>query len=97
MINLSDCKRIHFIGIGGIGMSAIAEILLERGFQVSGSDMKESEMVDKLIASGAEVYLGHRAKNVEGADLVVYTAAVSDDNPEIARARELGIPAVTRA
>ena len=64
MINLSDCKRIHCIGIGGIGMSAIAEILLERGFQVSGSDMKESEMVDKLIARGAEVYLGHRAKNV---------------------------------
>ena len=55
MINLSDCKRIHCIGIGGIGMSAIAEILLERGFQVSGSDMKESEMVDKLIASGAEI------------------------------------------
>ena len=97
MINLTDCKRIHCIGIGGIGMSAIAEILLERGFQVSGSDMKESEMVDKLIASGAEIFLGHRAKNVEGADLVVYTAAVSDDNPEIARARELGIPAVTRA
>ena len=97
MINLSDCKRIHCIGIGGIGMSAIAEILLERGFQVSGSDMKESEMVEKLIASGAEIFLGHRAKNVEGADLVVYTAAVSDDNPEIARARELGIPAVTRA
>ncbi len=97
MINLTDCKRIHCIGIGGIGMSAIAEILLERGFQVSGSDMKESEMVDKLIAHGAKIYLGHRAKNVEEADLVVYTAAVSDDNPEITRAKELGIPAITRA
>lgn len=97
MINLSDYKRIHCIGIGGIGMSAIAEILLERGFQVSGSDMKESEIVDKLIAQGAEIHLGHREKNVEGADLVVYTAAVSEDNPEIARAAELGIPAVTRA
>ena len=97
MMNLSEYKRIHCIGIGGIGLSGIAEILLSRGYEVSGSDMRESDITEKLIGDGAVVYLGHRAKNVEGADLVVYTVAVGDDNPELARARELGIPAVTRA
>ena len=97
MINLSEYRRIHCIGIGGIGLSGIAEILLSRGYEVSGSDMRESDITEKLIGDGAKVYLGHRAKNVEGADLVVYTVAVGDDNPELARARELGIPTVTRA
>lgn len=100
MVNLSDFEHIqhvHCIGIGGIGLSAIAEILLARGYTVTGSDMKESEMVDKLIAGGANIFLGHRAKNVEGADLVVYSAAVSQDNPELVRAAELGIPTATRA
>ncbi|MFV0517534.1 MAG: UDP-N-acetylmuramate--L-alanine ligase [Aminipila sp.] len=97
MINLSEYKHIHCIGIGGIGLSAIAEILLERGHIVSGSDMKESEITDRLIKNGAHVFLGHREKNVEGADLIVYSAAVTQDNPEMARAIELNIPAVTRA
>lgn len=97
MIDLSEYKRIHCIGIGGIGLSGIAEILLSRGYEVSGSDMRESDITEKLIGDGAVVYLGHRAKNVEGADLVVYTVAVGDDNPELARARELGIPTMTRA
>ncbi len=100
MIELSDfehIKQVHCIGIGGIGLSAIAEILLDRGYTVTGSDMNESDMVDKLIASGAHIFLGHRAKNVEGADLVVYSAAVSQDNPELVRAAELGIPTATRA
>lgn len=97
MINLSDFKRIHCIGIGGIGLSAIAEILLSRGYQVSGSDMRESEITERLCNDGAMIYLGHRAKNVENTDLIIYSAAVGRDNPELARAEELGIPAITRA
>lgn len=97
MINLADFKRVHCIGIGGIGLSAVAEILMSRGYEVSGSDMRESEMTDKLIADGADIYLGHRARNVENAELVIYSSAVGSDNPELARANELGIPTVTRA
>lgn len=97
MINLSDINHAHCIGIGGIGLSAIAEILLSRGYTVTGSDMKESDVTDKLIKKGAHIFLGHREKNVEGAQLVIYSAAVSADNPELVHARELGIPTVTRA
>lgn len=97
MIDLNNHKKIHCIGIGGIGLSAIAEILLNKSFQVTGSDMKESEITDRLIRDGACIFLGHRSKNVEGADLVVYSAAVGLDNPELQRAAQLGIPAITRA
>ncbi len=97
MVNLSACKQIHCIGIGGIGLSGIAEILLTRGHKVTGSDMREGDITDRLMAKGADIFLGHRAKNVEGADLVIYSAAVGRDNPELARARELGIPTATRA
>ena len=82
MINLSQLKQVHCIGIGGIGLSAIAEIFLSRGCTVTGSDMKESEVTDHLIEKGAHIFLGHREKNVEGADIVVYSAAVGADNPE---------------
>jgi len=97
LIDLNNHKKIHCIGIGGIGLSAIAEILLNKGFQVTGSDMKESEITDRLIRDGACIFLGHRSKNVEGADLVVYSAAVGLDNPELQRAAQLGIPSITRA
>ena len=97
MVNLPDYNKIHCIGIGGIGLSAIAEILLSRGYQVSGSDMRESDITEKLMEDGANIFLGHRAKNVEGVDLVIYSAAVGSDNPELARAEELGIPSITRA
>ncbi|MBQ3123635.1 MAG: UDP-N-acetylmuramate--L-alanine ligase [Firmicutes bacterium] len=97
MINLSNINHAHCIGIGGIGLSAIAEILLERGCTVTGSDMKESDITDKLIKKGAHIFLGHRDRNVEGAQLVIYSAAVSDENPELVRAKELGIPCVSRA
>lgn len=97
MLNLSNFKHIHCIGIGGIGLSAVAKILLSRGYKVTGSDMKESELTDKLIAEGAVIYLGHRAKNIEGADLIIYSSAVSPDNPELSKAKEDGIQAVTRA
>ena len=78
-------------------MSAVAEVFMSRGFEVSGSDMRESDITEKLMKQGAKIFLGHRAKNVEDADLVVYTVAVGGDNPELVRARELGIPTVTRA
>lgn len=88
MIDLSDFKNIHCIGIGGVGLSAIAEILLARGYRVSGSDMKESEITDKLQALGAKIYIGHRAENAADADLVIYSAAIADENPEMVRAKE---------
>lgn len=97
MINLSEFKKIHCIGIGGIGLSAIAEILMSRGYQMSGSDMKESEITDKLIEDGAKIYFEHKAENVEDVELIIYSAAVGKDNPELVRAAELGIPAITRA
>ena len=97
MLNLKKFKHIHCIGIGGIGLSAIAEIFLSRGCVVSGSDMKESEITDKLIKQGAVIYLGHRAKNIAEAELVVYSSAVSQDNPEIVAAMENGIPTASRA
>ena len=97
MIDLSHYKNIHCIGIGGIGLSAIAEILLSRGFKVTGSDMKESDITAKLAKNGAGIFIGHREENVEDADLVVYSAAVGKDNPELKRAGERGIPAITRA
>ncbi|MEG1930184.1 MAG: UDP-N-acetylmuramate--L-alanine ligase [Anaerovorax sp.] len=97
MLNLSQFTHIHCIGIGGIGLSAIAEIFLSRGYRVTGSDMKESELTDKLIQSGASVFLGHREKNVEGADLVIYSAAVSPDNPELKKAIANGVRIASRA
>lgn len=97
MIRFPEINQVHCVGIGGIGLSAIAEILLSNGLTVTGSDMKESEITDKLIESGAHIFLGHRAKNVEGADLLIYSAAVSLDNPELVRAGELNIPIVSRA
>ena len=97
MINLSNYKHIHCVGIGGIGLSAIAEVFLTRGYWVSGSDMKESDTTEKLRDSGALIFIGHEEGNVLGADLVVYSAAVSLDNPELATAVENGIPIATRA
>lgn len=97
MVNLSECRQIHCIGIGGIGLSAIAEILISRGYHVTGSDMRESDITERLMKDGANIFLGHRAKNVENADLVVYSAAVSADNPELVRAREQNIPTASRA
>lgn len=90
-------KSVFFIGIGGISMSALAHILKNDGYSVSGSDFKDSDTAKELVASGIPVAIGHKAENVEGAGLVVYTAAIKDDNPELVRAKELGIPAIERA
>jgi len=95
--NINKEKSVFFIGIGGISMSALAHILKNDGYSVAGSDFKESDTVKELIASGIPVAVGHRAENVENAGLVVYTAAIKEDNPELCRARELGIPAIERA
>ena len=96
-MELSEVKQVHCIGIGGIGLSAIAEILLSRGISVSGSDSKETEITDRLIKRGAKLYLGHRAKNIGEADIIVYSAAAPMDNPEIMAAKEKGLPVLTRA
>ena len=92
-----DIKRIHFIGIGGSGMCPLAEILHSEGFEMTGSDMNEGETLDRIRSYGIKVYMGHRAENIEGAQLVVYTAAVKKDNPELVAAQEKGIPAIERS
>src|SRR5918999_5708624 len=90
-------QHIHFIGIGGSGMSGIAEILLGLGYRVSGSDQKRGETVDRLEQLGAKVCIGHEAANVDGAHVVVYSSAVSPDNVEVRTARERQIPVIPRA
>jgi UDP-N-acetylmuramate--alanine ligase len=94
----STVKKIHFVGIGGIGMSGIAEILLSQGFNVSGSDMNQSENTDYLVNLGAEVQIGHAESNIEGAEVVVYSSAVKPlENPETKLALENNIPVIRRA
>lgn len=90
-------SRVHFIGIGGISMSGLAEILLSNGYKVSGSDRNESELTNHLKEKGAEIYIGHDGNNVKSADLIVYTAAIPSDNPELLKAKELNIPTMDRA
>lgn len=90
-------EYVHFIGIGGISMSGIAKVLLNNGIKVSGSDISESDTVAELRADGAEVFIGHDAKNITNQTLVVYTSAVKDDNPEIVAAKEKGIELIDRA
>ena len=94
--NLKQYKRIYMIGIGGTSMSGIAEILNKWGFEIAGSDTILSEVTEKLNATGIPVAIGHNENNVEGADLVVYSAAIKDDDVELVKARELGIPTVER-
>ena len=90
-------KKIHFIGIGGISMSGLAAVLLNSGFKVSGSDSKDSPIVEKLRTEGAEIYIGHSRDNIKDVDLVVYTAAIPSDNPEIIEAKEKNIQLMDRA
>lgn len=88
---------IHFIGIGGIGMSAIAKILVSKGYKVTGSDLRKNRTVIRLQAQGVKIFLGHEASNVQQADVVVYSSAVRDTNPEIIRAKELQLKIIKRA
>jgi UDP-N-acetylmuramate--alanine ligase len=91
-------KHVHFVGIGGIGMSGIAELLLNLGYSVSGSDVRETDITNRLASLGAGIFIGHTADNVQGADVVVLSSAISDDNPEARGARNLGkTPVIRRA
>lgn len=97
MINLEDThQHVHFVGIGGVGVSAIAEILHNRGFRVSGSDAKSSPLTENLADKGMAITYGHKAELVEDAEFIVYTTAVNEQHPELARALELGIPCISR-
>ena len=97
MLELNKFKHIFCIGIGGIGLSALAEIFLSRGCKVSGSDMKASEITENLEQKGAVVYFSHDSNQIKGADLLIYSSAVSMDNPELKAAISAGIPTLTRA
>ncbi|MFC1863729.1 UDP-N-acetylmuramate--L-alanine ligase [Thermodesulfobacteriota bacterium] len=97
MATFGKVKHIHFIGIGGIGMSGIAELLLNLGYTVSGSDIADSKVTARIAVLGGKIFLGHKSKNIEGADVVVYSSAVPDDNPEIVEAKEQYIPVIPRA
>jgi len=90
-------QRVHFVGIGGIGMSGIAEVLLNLGFKISGSDLKPSAVTERLASLGATVFEEHRPENVGDAEVVVASSAVAHDNPELAEARTLHIPVIQRA
>ncbi|HEY6770382.1 MAG TPA: UDP-N-acetylmuramate--L-alanine ligase, partial [Candidatus Sulfotelmatobacter sp.] len=90
-------QRIHFVGIGGIGMSGIAEVLLNLGYKVSGSDLKITTVTQRLAGLGAAIFEGHLAENIAGAEVVVASSAISGQNPEVAEARKLHVPVIQRA
>jgi UDP-N-acetylmuramate--alanine ligase len=87
-------SKIHFIGIGGIGMSGIAEVLISLGYKISGSDVSESPNVKKLRSLGTEIFIGHKTENVKDATVVVYSSAVNEANPEVIEAKRNGIPVI---
>src|SRR5713226_8238203 len=89
-------QPVHFVGIGGIGMSGLAEVLLDMGYHVTGSDLKFSPATDRLVSHGAKVFEGHAAENLSGAKAVVVSSAVRSDNPEVIEARRLGLPGIHR-
>jgi UDP-N-acetylmuramate--alanine ligase len=94
---LRKIQHVHFVGIGGSGMSGIAEVLLNLGYKVSGSDLKRSAVTDRLASLGAKVFEGHTADNAAGADVVVTSTAVRPQNPEVVEARRRGVPVIPRA
>ena len=97
-LNFNEPIHVHFIGIGGISMSGLAEILLEKGFTISGSDSKESDLTDILTSKGATIFYGQKAENIiPGIQLVVYTAAIHEDNPEFAESKAQQLPMLSRA
>ena len=89
-------KSFHFVGIGGIGMSGIAQVLLQMGYKISGSDIKENKNTRMLQSMGAKIYIPHSEENVKDAQVVVYSSAIPMDNPEIKKAKEMGIPVISR-
>ena len=95
--NFNSIKKIHFIGIGGISMSGLAEIMMNMGYQISGSDLNCTPITQKLSSVGMQIYYSHDSSNVIGADLVIYTAAIKPNNPEFEEAIRLKIPMLERA
>lgn len=93
---LTGKKHVHFIGIGGSGMYPLAQILHSKGFYLTGSDNNETETLKAVRNMGIPVYMGQRAENIEGADLIVYTAAIMSDNPELIAAKASGVKTVER-
>src|SRR2546427_12102007 len=89
-------SRMHFVGIGGIGMSGIARVLLNLGCRITGSDLKPTEITHELARSGARIFKGHRASHVNGAEVLVVSSAVDASNPEVARARRMKLPVLRR-
>jgi len=96
-MTLSSNEHIHFIGVGGIGMSGIAQVLASKGYKISGSDLKATPLTRKLSSMGVRTFEGHDAANVEGATTIVYSSAVRESNPELKRARKEGLEVVRRA
>ncbi len=96
-MNFLRVKRLHFVGIGGIGMSGLAELLKSVGLEVTGSDLALSETTQRLKSLGIQVHQGHRAENTVGADVVIYSSAVNEGNPEVVAARAAGLPVIKRA
>ncbi|TQR33167.1 UDP-N-acetylmuramate--L-alanine ligase [Campylobacter sp. MIT 99-7217] len=96
MLRRANLQKIHFIGIGGIGISALARFLKEKGFSISGSDLKESKITDELFKEGVKISIPHRAQNVAGADLVIYSAAIKEENVELKEALKQGIKCLCR-
>ncbi len=94
---MNTIKNVHFVGIGGIGMSGIAEILLSQGFSISGSDLAKTDITDRLSSIGMKIYIGHSAENLKEADVVVYSSAVNIENPEVAAAIQRKIPVIKRS
>jgi UDP-N-acetylmuramate--alanine ligase len=90
-------QQIHFVGIGGIGMSGIAEVLLNLGYRVSGSDLKSSAVTQRLVGFGAVIFEGHHAENISGAEVVVTSSAIAEENPEVLEAHKLHVPVIQRA
>ena len=97
MVKLGHTNHLHFVGIGGIGMSGLAELLLNQGYTVSGSDMTDTDITRNLQKMGGRIFIGHSAENIGSADVVVHSSAVKNDNPEIVAANEKGIPVIRRA
>ena len=94
---LKRYQQVHFVGIGGVGMSGLAEVILTLGYRVTGSDTRRNEAIERLERLGAKVFVGHAANQIEGAHVVVYSSAVARDNPELQAARQRGIPVIPRA
>ncbi|MBT6325881.1 MAG: UDP-N-acetylmuramate--L-alanine ligase, partial [Bdellovibrionales bacterium] len=97
MAYLNRKVKVHFIGIGGIGMSGLAEILIHLGHEVSGSDLNSNQTTKKLTNLGAEIFLGHSADNIKDATIIVFSSAIKEDNPEIINAKSKNIPLMKRA